>query len=82
MTRKTYDGPLLIGEDLMAFRLERDQVVQMAPRSLMVDCGCCSRHERPLAAPTNVRINLVIKSGQRVCPHSLRQKRVEGRDDT
>lgn len=33
MTRKTYDGPLLIGEDLMAFRLERDQVVQLAPRS-------------------------------------------------
>ena len=27
MTRKTYDGPLMIGEDLMAFRLERDQVV-------------------------------------------------------
>lgn len=27
--RKNYDGPLLIGEDLMAFRLERDAVVQL-----------------------------------------------------
>lgn len=27
--RKTYSGPLLIGEDLMAFRIERDQVVQL-----------------------------------------------------
>ncbi len=27
MTRKTYAGPLLIGEDLMAFRLDREQVV-------------------------------------------------------
>jgi ribonuclease Z len=26
-TRKTYSGPLLIGEDLMAFRLDADQVV-------------------------------------------------------
>ena len=25
MTRKTYDGPLLIGEDLMAFRIDRDR---------------------------------------------------------
>ena len=33
MTRKTYDGPLLIGEDLMAFRVERDQVVQLPPRA-------------------------------------------------
>ncbi len=33
MTRKTYVGPLLIGEDLMAFRLERDQVVQMNPKA-------------------------------------------------
>jgi ribonuclease Z len=33
MTRKTYDGPLLIGEDLMAFRVERDQVVQLPPRT-------------------------------------------------
>ena len=29
MARKTYDGPLLIGEDLMAFRLEADSVVQL-----------------------------------------------------
>jgi ribonuclease Z len=29
MTRKTYAGPLLIGEDLMAFRIEREQVVQL-----------------------------------------------------
>ncbi len=33
MTRKTYAGPLLIGEDLMAFRIERDQVVQLPPRA-------------------------------------------------
>jgi len=33
MTRKTYAGPLLIGEDLMAFRIERDQVVQLPPRT-------------------------------------------------
>lgn len=33
MTRKTYDGPLLIGEDLMAFRLEREQVVQLPART-------------------------------------------------
>lgn len=33
MTRKTYDGPLLIGEDLMAFRVERDQVSQLPPRT-------------------------------------------------
>ena len=32
MTRKTYAGPLLIGEDLMAFRIERDQVVQLPAR--------------------------------------------------
>ena len=32
MTRKTYDGPLLIGEDLMAFRLDAGQVVQLPPR--------------------------------------------------
>lgn len=31
MTRKTYDGPLMIGEDLMAFRIERDQVVPLLP---------------------------------------------------
>ena len=30
MTRKTYDGPLVIGEDLMAWRLERDAVVSLA----------------------------------------------------
>jgi len=29
MTRKTYSGPLLVGEDLMAFRLEADRVVQL-----------------------------------------------------
>jgi ribonuclease Z len=29
MTRKTYAGPLLIGEDLMAFRLDADRVVQL-----------------------------------------------------
>ena len=29
MTRKTYSGPLLIGEDLMAFVLEPNQVVQL-----------------------------------------------------
>ena len=33
MTRKTYTGPLLIGEDLMAFRLEREQVVTLPTRS-------------------------------------------------
>ncbi len=33
MTRKTYDGPLLIGEDLMAFRVEREQVVQLPART-------------------------------------------------
>lgn len=32
MTRKTYAGPLLIGEDLMAFRLDAEQVVQLPPR--------------------------------------------------
>ena len=32
MTRKTYAGPLVVGEDLMAFRLEGGQVVQIAPR--------------------------------------------------
>ena len=31
-TRKTYAGPLLIGEDLMAFRLDADQVVQLPPK--------------------------------------------------
>jgi ribonuclease Z len=29
MTRKTYDGPLLIGEDLMAFRIDAGQVIQL-----------------------------------------------------
>jgi ribonuclease Z len=33
MARKTYDGPLLIGEDLMAFRLERDAVVPLPARA-------------------------------------------------
>lgn len=32
-TRKTYAGPLLIGEDLMAFRLDAGQVVQLPPRT-------------------------------------------------
>jgi ribonuclease Z len=32
MTRKTYTGPLLIGEDLMAFRLDRDAVVPLSSR--------------------------------------------------
>ena len=31
MARKTYSGPLLIGEDPMAFRLEADRVVQLPP---------------------------------------------------
>ena len=29
MTRKTYSGPLLVGEDLMAFRIDADRVVQL-----------------------------------------------------
>ena len=33
LARKTYDGPLMIGEDLMAFRLERDAVVTLGPRA-------------------------------------------------
>ncbi len=33
MTRKTYAGPLLIGEDLMAFRLDRDEVVRLPARA-------------------------------------------------
>ncbi len=33
MTRKTYDGPLLIGEDLMAFRIDSDKVVQLPAKS-------------------------------------------------
>ena len=32
MTRKTYAGPLVVGEDLMAFRLEGGQVVQIVPK--------------------------------------------------
>ncbi|QCB46860.1 MBL fold metallo-hydrolase [Hydrogenophaga sp. PAMC20947] len=32
LARKTYSGPLLIGEDLMAFRLERDQVIPLSSR--------------------------------------------------
>jgi len=31
MTRKTYAGPLVIGEDLMAFRIQPDRVVQITP---------------------------------------------------
>jgi ribonuclease Z len=33
MTRKTYSGPLLIGEDLMAFRIEKGQVVQLQSKT-------------------------------------------------
>ena len=33
MARKTYAGPLLIGEDLMAFRLDRDAVVSLPART-------------------------------------------------
>jgi ribonuclease Z len=33
MTRKTYSGPLLIGEDLMAFRIDKDQVVQLQAKA-------------------------------------------------
>ncbi len=33
LARTTYDGPLVIGEDLMAFRLERDGVVPLPGRS-------------------------------------------------
>ncbi len=33
MTRKTYDGPLLIGEDLMAFRIEPGQVFPLPART-------------------------------------------------
>ncbi|MDP3822278.1 MAG: MBL fold metallo-hydrolase [Burkholderiales bacterium] len=33
MTRKTYAGPLLIGEDLMAFRLDREHVVPLPVKS-------------------------------------------------
>ena len=33
MTRKTYSGPMLIGEDLMAFRLDGDQVVRLPARA-------------------------------------------------
>ena len=33
MTRKTYDGPLLIGEDLMAFRIEPGQVLPLPART-------------------------------------------------
>lgn len=32
MTRKTYAGPLVTGEDLMAFRLEEGRVVQLPPK--------------------------------------------------
>jgi len=33
MTRKTYDGPLVVGEDLMAFRIDPDKVVQLPSKS-------------------------------------------------
>lgn len=33
MTRKTYSGPLLIGEDRMAFQIQADRVIQMPTRS-------------------------------------------------
>jgi len=32
LTRKTYAGPLVVGEDLMAFRIDADQVVQLGPK--------------------------------------------------
>ncbi len=32
MTRKTYSGPLMVGEDLMAFRLSRDAVTLLPPK--------------------------------------------------
>ena len=32
LTRKTYAGPLVVGEDLMAFRIDPDQVVQLPAR--------------------------------------------------
>ena len=32
LTRTTYSGPLVVGEDLMAFRIDRDQVVQLPAR--------------------------------------------------
>jgi hypothetical protein len=28
MSRKTYSGPFVIGEDLMTFQIEKDQVIQ------------------------------------------------------
>jgi hypothetical protein len=31
MTRRTYAGPLVLGEDLMAFRIGRDAVEQIQP---------------------------------------------------
>jgi len=31
MTRRSYAGPLLLGEDLMAFRIGRDAVEQLQP---------------------------------------------------
>ncbi len=31
MTRKTYGGPLLIGEDLMGFPIDKDKVEQLQP---------------------------------------------------
>jgi ribonuclease Z len=33
LARKTYDGPLLIGEDLMAFRIDGTGVLPLAPRN-------------------------------------------------
>jgi len=33
MTRRTYSGPLILGEDLMAFRVGRDSVEQIQPVS-------------------------------------------------
>ena len=32
LTRKTYAGPLVVGEDLMAFRIEAGQVVQLGAK--------------------------------------------------
>lgn len=32
LTRKTYAGPLVVGEDLMALRIDRDQVVPLSAK--------------------------------------------------
>ena len=50
MTRKTYAGPLVIGEDLMAFRLERDQVVQLPPHALITSPRAACHRARSSAS--------------------------------